>query len=90
MVEVLKQGQFKPKKMEEQVLSIFAVTKGFADKLPVDKILEWEAGLEHYVKTNYAAVIAKLGQEKAMSDEITEGLSKAVKEFTEQFGQQGA
>ncbi|OGG96484.1 MAG: F0F1 ATP synthase subunit alpha [Candidatus Lambdaproteobacteria bacterium RIFOXYD2_FULL_50_16] len=90
LVEVLKQGQFKPKKMEEQVLSIFAVTKGFADKLPVDKILEWEAGLEHYVKTNYAAVIAKLGQEKAMSDEITEGLSKAVKEFTEQFGQQGA
>ena len=87
LVEVLKQSQFAPKRMEEQVLSIFGVTKGYTDKLPVDKILEWETGLNQYIKTNNPEVIEKLAKEKALSPEIVEGMTKAVTEFTEQFGQ---
>src|SRR3990172_3083068 len=53
VVEVLKQGQFSPVKVEEQVVSIYAVTEGHMDKVPVEKIEDFEAGLIGYVRTRH-------------------------------------
>lgn len=87
LVESLKQAQFQPKKMEEQVLTIYAVTNGYADGIPASKVPEWEAALDQFVKANHAGVLDKLAQEKVLSDEVKTGFETAIKQFNEQFGQ---
>ncbi len=49
MVELLKQGQYKPMPVADQVLSIYAGVNGFLDDVPVDKVLHSKADLLHYV-----------------------------------------
>ena len=53
MVELLKQGQYKPMPVADQVLSIYAGVNGFLDDVPVDKVLQFEADLLHYVAQNH-------------------------------------
>src|SRR3989339_1139693 len=54
LVEVLKQPQYQPMRMEEQVVSIFAVTKGYADKLSLKRIRDFEKGLLAHIKANHS------------------------------------
>ena len=90
LVEVLKQPQYSPRKMEDQVLSVFAVINGFADKTDVKKIGDWESSLEQFVKANHAGLLADLAKTKTLSDEIRDGFIKAIKEFNEQYSEVGA
>jgi F-type H+-transporting ATPase subunit alpha len=83
IVEVLKQPQNKPVPVEEQVVAIFAVTKGFMDKIPVAKIREFEAFLIEYVKGHYPEILDSIRTEKVIQDE--EALSSKVKEIVEIF-----
>jgi len=52
MVEILKQGQYVPMKVENQVAVIFAVSKGYLDDIPVEKVSEYESGLFDYLEAN--------------------------------------
>ncbi|MDT8445903.1 MAG: F0F1 ATP synthase subunit alpha [bacterium] len=87
LVESLKQGQFAPMKVEDQVLAIFAVTNGYADGIPTNKVPQWEQGLGQFVKANHGGLLEKLAAEKALSDEVRDGFIAAIKQFNEQFGQ---
>ena len=85
-VEVLKQLQYAPMKTESQVVSLYALTKGLMDDVPVEKIKEFEAGLvdyaEHYAKTFYKEI-----KESKMWTEKGEGqLKKAIADFKSSFG----
>ncbi|OGH00191.1 MAG: F0F1 ATP synthase subunit alpha [Candidatus Lambdaproteobacteria bacterium RIFOXYD1_FULL_56_27] len=90
LVEVLKQPQYSPRKMEDQVLSVFAVINGYADKTDVKKIGDWETGLEQFVKANHADLLTNLAKSKTLSDDIRDGFIKAITEFNEQYSEVGA
>jgi len=82
-VEILKQPQNKPIPVEEQVLVIFAVTKGFMDKVPVSKIRELEQHLIEHFKSHTPELLKSIREEKVIKDE--DALSAKVKEVIESF-----
>ncbi|AGL03816.1 F0F1 ATP synthase subunit alpha [Desulfoscipio gibsoniae] len=85
MVELLKQDQYVPMDVEDQVISIFAAARGFLDDLPVEKVLPFEAGLIKFVKANKADVRKELSEKKEITKDLEEKLKAAIKEFKGSF-----
>ncbi len=85
LVELLKQPQFKPMPVELQVLSIFSANQGFLDKLDVNQIGAFEAGLHQHVKANHDGILESLRTKGSWSDEQQSELVKAIAQFTEDF-----
>ncbi len=85
MVELLKQGQYSPMTVDEQVVSIFAGGNGFLDDIPVKSVLEFEKQMLQYIRTNHADLMAKIRDEKKLSDELIDALKKAIAQFKEGF-----
>jgi F-type H+-transporting ATPase subunit alpha len=83
VVEVLKQGQFSPVKVEEQVVSIYAVTEGHMDKVPIEKIEEFEEGLVDYVRTRHPELLDGIATSGQLPDE--ELLVETIANFSETF-----
>jgi F-type H+/Na+-transporting ATPase subunit alpha len=83
IVEILKQAQNKPFPVEEQVLVIFAVTRGFMDKVPVGKIRECEASVLDYFRNHTPELLKSIKDEKIIKDE--DALGAKVKEVVETF-----
>ncbi len=85
LTELLKQGQFSPLKMEEQVVSIYAGVNGYLDALPVAKIKSFEEGLLRTMKEKHAGVMDAIRTEKAISDKTMPLLKAAVEAYTKAF-----
>jgi F-type H+-transporting ATPase subunit alpha len=85
MVEVLKQGQYVPQPVENQVMVIFAGTTGLLDDVEVADIRQWQAGFHDFMKASHPDVGAEIREKGAMSDELQERLKKATEEFKEFF-----
>ena len=85
MVEVLKQNQYVPMPVEDQVAIIFAGSEGFLDDIPMEKVGEFETGLLEYLKSNYATVLDSIRQTSELSEEKRDELKKATKEFKKGF-----
>jgi len=84
MVELLKQGQYVPMPVEEQVMSIYAATKGYLDDMPVEMVLPFEADFLKFMKANKPNVgetIRKTGQ----LQDIEKELQAAIEEFKAEF-----
>ncbi len=79
--ELLKQPQYQPMSLEKQVMSIYAVTNGYADDVPVNRIGEFEAGLLKYMDTNKPDIVKRIAQEKEIKADTTENFKKAIEEF---------
>jgi F-type H+-transporting ATPase subunit alpha len=79
--EVLKQGQYIPMSVEQQVTSIFAVTNGFSDKVAVAKIREWETALLRYLETSYGHLLKDVAAKKQISAETDKALREAIEAF---------
>ncbi len=80
-VELLKQPQYQPMPVEDQVAVIYAVTKGFVDDIAVDKIAAFETGLLRYVKEHKPHILNTIKDEKKMSDAVTQELTGAIEEY---------
>ena len=85
MTELLKQNQYSPMNVIDQVISIFAGGNGFLDDLPLDKVLEFEKQLLQDIHTNHADIYDTLVAEKKISDETKAALKDAIKQFKEGF-----
>ena len=83
VVEVLKQRQFRPFAVEEQVLSLYAVTNGFMDKTPVSEISRFEEELTGYMRRRHGHVLRGIAETGAPPD--IETLDAAIAEFAESF-----
>jgi F-type H+/Na+-transporting ATPase subunit alpha len=84
-VELLKQSQYSPMKVEEQVVSMYALTRGFTDDVPLEKIREFESGLIEYVKINCKEFISDIVKEKMWTDASEEKLKQTIIEFKNAF-----
>jgi len=85
LVEILKQGQFSPLTVEEQVLVIFAGTSGLIDDVAVADVGRFQHDLVEYVRTRYASLLAQIAQKKQITDEARAELKRAIGEFKERF-----
>lgn len=85
LVEILKQGQYAPVPVEEQVMAIFAGVNGLIDDIPTKSVTKFEAELLTYIKTNKPEILQEIREKKSLSDELTNKMKEAVLEFKKQF-----
>jgi F-type H+-transporting ATPase subunit alpha len=85
LTELLKQPQFSPLAMEEQVVVIFAGTQGFLDKLPVADIARFEEELLRTFHEKHADVLTAIRETGALSDETNAKLREGVEAFAKSF-----
>ena len=82
-VEVLKQDQNKPLPVENQVLIIYALTKGYLDDIPVEDIIRFEDELNQWAKSNAAELLSEIRETKSLPD--GEKFEQAINEFKKSF-----
>lgn len=84
-VEILKQDQYEPMSVENQIAILFALTNGFLDEVPVEKIRKWEADFHKYMNTQQKKFMQELSEKKELTEEIVSKLEKVIKEFKEGY-----
>ena len=80
-VEVLKQGQYEPMAVENQVMIIYAVSNGYLDEIAVPKVRAWETGFHAFVKSQFPQIGDKIRTEKALSKDTEAELKRAIEAF---------
>ena len=85
LTELLKQAQFSPLKMEEQVVSIYAGVNGYLDTLPVNKVKGFEDGLLRVFRDKHKDVLEAIRSEKAISDATMPKLKAGVDAYAKSF-----
>ncbi len=81
MTEILKQEQYNPLSLEEQVVMIFAGGQGYLDDLPTHKVSEFEEHLFPYLEKNLGEVIHNIRETQGLSEEDQEKLKEKIQEF---------
>jgi len=81
IVEVLKQPQYVPMLVEQQVCVIFAVTNGYLDEVDVDKVREWESDLLEFIDTKHDKLLTDIRTKRVLNDEIEAALRQVLDEF---------
>ncbi|MCB9527398.1 MAG: F0F1 ATP synthase subunit alpha [Myxococcales bacterium] len=85
LTELLKQPQYKPMPVEQQVLVIYGATNGYVDHLPVAALGRWESELIDFFRTKYAGVLDALKSGGKISDDVKAGFDRGLREFNEGF-----
>ena len=85
LTELLKQPQYSPLLMEEQVCVIYAGTRGYLDKVELKDVTRYEKELLVHLRGANKDLLAKIASEKALSDEIEAEIKKALDDFTSKF-----
>lgn len=85
MTELLKQPQYRPMPVEEQVVMIYCGINRHLDAIPVDDVLKFEDGFLRFLRSNYAEVLKSIREKKVMDDDCEETLKKAIKEYSDSF-----
>jgi len=81
IVEVLKQPQYQPMPVEQQIMIIFAVTNGFLDDVPPAAIAQWERNFHPYMAASHPKLVAEIRDRRMLSDELIGRLKAAIGEF---------
>lgn len=85
LVELMKQPQYAPYKVEEQILSIFAATNGYVDGYPESDVRRYEKEMLQFVKSKYPNLLQTIAQEKQVTDAIKKSVNDALTEFKAVF-----
>jgi len=85
MVELLKQAQYQPMEVAEQIVSIYAGTRGYLDEIPVDRVREFEIGLLNFVRDRKPELLTKIRDVADLTSEIEESIKSAITTFKASF-----
>jgi F-type H+-transporting ATPase subunit alpha len=85
MVEILKQGQYQPMPVEEQVVVIFAGVRGYLDDIPIDDVKRFEKDFLSFMHKEHAEILNTIKETKELSKETEEKLAGAVEGFKSNF-----
>lgn len=85
IMEILKQAQYKPLKVEEEVMILFAVTNRYLDDIPVDRVKAFENDFLEYMENTSSETAKKILEKKELTDEIKEELKLKIEEFKKTF-----
>ena len=81
ITEVLKQPQYSPMSSGKEVMILYAVTSGYLDDVPVDKVPAWELDFHEFMQTSHPELEQRINEDKEMKPEIEEVLKAAITEF---------
>ncbi len=79
--EILKQPQYMPYSLANQVISLFAATNGFADVIPTEKIRNWEAALLRFMDTSYPEIGQDILERKQITADNEAKMRQAIQTF---------
>ncbi len=85
LTELLKQGQYSPLTMSQQVLSLFAAKNGYLKNVPVEQIKGFEEGMHKFFAQDKADLIARIESEKKLDADLETALKQAMDEYLQQF-----
>jgi F-type H+-transporting ATPase subunit alpha len=85
LVEILKQPQYEPLKVEKQIAIIFAGTNGYMDTVPLSELRAYESELYNFLETRYPQMLRDIAEKKQLDDQLKAALNAAVKEFSGDF-----
>jgi F-type H+-transporting ATPase subunit alpha len=86
LTEVLKQPQYVPMDLEDQVIAIYAMTHGFGRDVPVEKIQDYAAEMLEFLKSNHPGIRQAIADQKVITDEIEASLNAAMAEYNQSAG----
>ncbi len=89
LVELLKQPQYAPVPVEDQIMAIFAGINGYLDDVAVDKARVFEREFMKFMKEKYASIGIEIKEKKKLDPEVTSKLENAIKEFKQIFAKKG-
>ena len=87
-VEALKQGQYEPLPVEKQILVIYAVSNGYVDDYPIDKVRTYEKELYSFFDTKYPELLKDIKAKKEIGDDLRDSILKALDELKAQAAAQ--
>jgi len=85
MVELLKQAQYRPYSVEEQVVSIYAGASGYLDSLPISQVLEFESEMLKAMRASHPEIMEEIGSAGKISEDLEGRLKAALDEMLTQF-----
>lgn len=85
VTEMLKQGQYHPMSMAQQVISLYAVNNGFLDEVPLEDVTRYEHEMLTYMESHCAIILTRLTKEQKMADDLKQQLEEALDEFGKLF-----
>jgi F-type H+-transporting ATPase subunit alpha len=80
--EILKQPQYQPMSLADQVIVIFAGTQGYADRVPLDQMKAWETSLLRFMEASHPEIVKDIAQQKRITDETQKELRLALDAFS--------
>ena len=80
-VEILKQGQYEPISVENQIIILFALSNGFIDKVAVENITKWETEFSKFMNASHREILDEIKELGKISEDLEERLQKAIGEF---------
>ena len=84
-VEMLKQPQYAPVPVEEQVVVIYAVTNGYLDRIEVEQVPKWEADFLEFMRSSHAEILDGIRTKQTLDDDLTAALDAAIEAFQPLF-----
>ena len=85
ITEILKQVAYNPLPLAQQIVILWAVTQGYLDSVPVEKIKDYEMGLIRNMILNYKELLSEVAEKKQLDEEITQKLEKIVVEESRSY-----
>jgi F-type H+-transporting ATPase subunit alpha len=85
LTELLKQPQYQPQPVEEQVAIIYAATNGFAADVPTDRLAGWASALIDFLRSEHSDILTAIAQSGALSDDVRKKLDAALTDFNKSF-----
>ncbi len=85
LVEILKQGQYSPLTVPEQVVSIYAGVRGYLDQVAVNKVVQFESEVLSDIRSNHSDLLGKIASEKELSQEIDDKLKSILDKSVDKF-----
>ncbi len=85
ITEILKQPQYQPWPLEDQVMVFYAVTNNFLDRVPIDRVAEWQNGFLKYMRGTHPNIGRTIASAKKLDDDAANGLKIAIQDFNQMF-----
>ncbi len=85
LTEILKQAQYVPMSVAQQIMIIYAGTQGYLDRIPLDDVKRYEEGFHPYIEKYYPELKHEIASGEKMSDVVLETLNKAIEAYNREF-----
>jgi F-type H+/Na+-transporting ATPase subunit alpha len=85
ITEILKQPQYQPQPVEDQVVLIFAATRGYLTNIETARLQEWSHSFIAWLRERHGEILSSIVDTKQLSDELAQKLGSAIEEFNKSF-----